>query len=218
MCVCRRPASPPPLLTGPLAKPDLCHHPPAKHFLLRLNQSGKWGRATVRFSNPLITPQHANAPLAPTQNIALCKAAPGPRASRLDAPSPCLVQLVGLFEYEYTCFRLCRWVPASLSGAGPPAPRLWRSPRSPAPCASAASAAAANLISLMEASELEACCPRNPKLGQGFSVRGGSKFHHLYEVLSCTVACRSAPFHPNFPPLVHLGLGPRTQSTAVAAL
>ncbi len=38
-------ASPPLLFSGPLAEPDLCHHLPAKHFLLPRWQSGKQGRA-----------------------------------------------------------------------------------------------------------------------------------------------------------------------------
>lgn len=44
------PRLPPPLFTGPLARPDLCHHhppppPPYKHFPLHHSQSGKRGRA-----------------------------------------------------------------------------------------------------------------------------------------------------------------------------
>lgn len=134
--MCAAPGLAATLLTGPLAEPDLCHHPPAKHFLLRLHQSGKWGRATVRFSNPLITPQHANAPLSPTQNIALCKAAPGPRASRLAAPAPRPAQLVRLFEYEYTCCaprRRRRFLRPRFAPRPVWAPRLGPGPAPPPP-------------------------------------------------------------------------------------
>lgn len=40
-------ASPPLLFSGPLAEPDLCHHLPAKHFLLPRWQSGKQGRTKI---------------------------------------------------------------------------------------------------------------------------------------------------------------------------
>lgn len=46
--VCCAPRLPPPLFTGPLARPDLCHHPPYKHFPLRHSPSGKRGRATAK--------------------------------------------------------------------------------------------------------------------------------------------------------------------------
>lgn len=46
--VCASPRLPPPLFTGPLARPDLCHHPPYKHFPLHHSQSGKRGRAKAK--------------------------------------------------------------------------------------------------------------------------------------------------------------------------
>lgn len=35
------PRLPSPLFTGPLARPDLCHHPPYKHFPLHHSQAGE---------------------------------------------------------------------------------------------------------------------------------------------------------------------------------
>lgn len=58
---CVRLASPrlPPLLfTGPLARPDLCHHPPYKHFPLHHSKSGKRGRVTAREKRERVFASH----------------------------------------------------------------------------------------------------------------------------------------------------------------
>lgn len=79
--LCASPRLPPPLFTGPLARPDLCHHPPYKHFPLHHSQSGKRGRAAARerererkresrLPNPLISPR-MQIPSAHFLNIAL---------------------------------------------------------------------------------------------------------------------------------------------------
>lgn len=83
--VCCAPRLPPPLFTGPLARPDLCHHPPYKHFPLHHSQSGKRGRAAARergreregrgggesrLPSPLISPR-MQIPSAHFPNIAL---------------------------------------------------------------------------------------------------------------------------------------------------
>lgn len=139
----------------------------------------------------------------------------------MDAPSPCLVQLVRLFEYEYTCFRLRGWVPAPLPSAGPPLPgsgaRL-HLPVPRAPGANTSSIAAVNLIGRVEASGLGVELPLgHPKLGSGLPAHGGSKFLQLCSVLSCQIQCTvascPAPVHLPLQSLPHPGLGLRTHST-----
>ena len=88
VCVCFTEAPPPPPpFTGPLARPDPCHHSPYKHFPLprpgretgpnqgerEREKERKKGRGGSRLPKPLISPR-MQIPFVQLLNIALCKA------------------------------------------------------------------------------------------------------------------------------------------------